>query len=136
MPAAPRVVLDSFALLAYFRDEAGAAEVEDLLTQAEASNQPVLMTELNYAEVNYMMVRKEGPKAWAACKQALPSLPIQFVPIDRALADGAAVFKAHFKLSLADACAAALAKSTGTRLVTGDPEFRQLEHVIQIHWLN
>lgn len=136
MPAAPPVVLDSFALLAFLRDEVGAAEVESLLTQAESGNHPALMTELNYAEVGYMMLRKEGPKAWDTCQQALPGLPIRFLPIDRSLADGAALFKAHFKLNLADACAAALAKSKNAPLVTGDPEFKQLEDVIKIHWLN
>ena len=120
MPASRPVVLDSYALLAYFRDESGAAVVERLLERAESIGVPVLMTEINYAE---------------SCAQALPSLPIKFIPVDRSISDGAALFKAHFKLSLADACAAALAKSVGAEVVTGDPEFRQLEKVIKIRWL-
>ncbi len=135
MSASPPVVLDSYALLAYLRDEPGAAEVERLLERAESAGTSVFMTEINYAEVNYMMLRKEGAKTWQACAQALPSLPIRFVPIDRKISEGAAIFKAHFKLSLADACAAALAKSIKGEVVTGDPEFRQLEKVIKIRWL-
>ena len=57
----------------------------------------------------------------------------------RALADTAADFKARFKLSLADAFAAALAqeldKEKKAELVTGDPEFRPLGQEIKIHWL-
>jgi predicted nucleic acid-binding protein len=53
----------------------------------------------------------------------------------RALADTAADFKARFKLSLADAFAAALAKERRADLVTGDPEFKALEREIKIHWL-
>ena len=53
----------------------------------------------------------------------------------RALADIAADFKARFKMSLADAFAAALAKEKKAELVTGDPEFRPLHQEIKIHWL-
>tara|TARA_B110000483_G_C18095703_1_gene503801 strand:+ start:396 stop:806 length:411 start_codon:yes stop_codon:yes gene_type:complete len=135
MPASRPVVLDSYALLAYFRDKPGAAEIERLLELAESTGVPALMTEINYAEVKYMTLRKDGAKIWEACAQAIPSLPIRFVPIDRSISDGAALFKAHFKLSLADACAAALAKSIGAEVVTGDPEFHQLEKVIKVRWL-
>lgn len=136
MPVSTPAVLDSYALLALFRDEPGAIEVEQLLGKAEATGRTVLMTEINYAEVKFMMLRKEGESVWDNCRKALPSLPIQFVPIDRSLSEGAAVFKAHFKLSLADACAAALTKKLGAKLVTGDPEFRQLEKELTIHWLH
>ena len=47
----------------------------------------------------------------------------------------AAEFKTRFKLSLADAFAAALAKEKKAELVTGDPEFKALEKEIKINWL-
>jgi predicted nucleic acid-binding protein len=60
----------------------------------------------------------------------------RFHPADRRLADLAADFKARFKLSPADAFAAALAKERKTELVTGDPEFKALEKEIKINWLS
>ncbi len=54
---------------------------------------------------------------------------------NRALADTAADFKARFRISLADAFAAALAKEKKAELVTGDPEFKALEKEIKIIWL-
>jgi hypothetical protein len=51
------------------------------------------------------------------------------------LADTAADFKARFKMSLADAFAAALAKDKKAELVTGDVEFKPLEREIKIHRL-
>jgi ribonuclease VapC len=51
------------------------------------------------------------------------------------LADTAADFKARFKMSLADAFAAALAKERRAELVTGDPEFKPLDGEIKIQWL-
>ncbi|MGH8021837.1 MAG: PIN domain-containing protein [Opitutaceae bacterium] len=67
--------------------------------------------------------------------EALDGLPVLFVPAERGLADLAADFKARFKLSLADAFAAALAKEKKAELVTGDPEFKALEREIKITWL-
>ena len=65
----------------------------------------------------------------------LQGLPIDFHSTTRVLADTAADFKARFKISLADAFAAALAKEKKAELVTGDPEFKPLEKEIKIYWL-
>ncbi len=92
MPAAP-VVLDSHALVAYFRDEAGAEQVEALLAKAAASERPLHMTEVNYAEAKYTLIRKDGPEAWEASARILTGLPIEFHPVTRALADQAADYK-------------------------------------------
>src|SRR5271157_4842929 len=135
----PAKVLDSFALIAYFRDEPGAETMEDLLVFAGKSagkkDSPLLMTDVNYAEVKYSIVKKDGAAAWAEAAKVLQGLPIDFLSTTRAQADTAADFKARFKLSLADAFAAALAKERRAELVTGDLEFKPLEKEIKIHWL-
>jgi predicted nucleic acid-binding protein len=131
----PARVLDSFALIAYFRDEPGAEVVENLLVTAGKKDAPLHMTDVNYAEVKYSIVKKDGAKAWEEAAKILQGLPIDFHSTNRALADTAADFKARFKLSLADAFAAALAKERNAELVTGDAEFRALEKEIKILWL-
>ena len=73
--------------------------------------------------------------AWAEAAKVLEGLPIDFHSTTRALADAAADFKARFKLSLADAFAAALAKERRAELVTGDLEFKALEKEIKVQWL-
>ena len=128
-------VLDSFALLAYLRDEDGAPMVHELLEKAGEKDAPLLMTEVNYAEVKYIVLRKTGRAAWRQVAAALDSLPVEFVPATRTLADIAAEFKANHGLSLADAFAAALAKERKVELITGDPEFKTLEREIKISWL-
>ena len=133
MPAAQ--VLDSHALLALLRDEPGAEAVATILERARQRDQPVHMTEVNYAEVQYTIRRKDGEAAWHTIAGELRAAPIEFHPADRRLADTAADFKARFKLSLADAFAAALAKEKKAELVTGDPEFRALEKEIKVAWL-
>ena len=129
MPAAP--VLDSFALLALLRDEPGGAAVAQLLERASQRDQPLQMTEVNYAEVQYIIRRKDGDAAWAMIAHELKATPIEFHPTTRRLADLAAEFKARHRLSLADAFAAALAKDKKSELVTGDPEFKVLESEIK-----
>jgi ribonuclease VapC len=134
MPA-PLVALDSHALLKLLRNEPGADTVSQLLERAGQREQPVHMTEVNYAEVQYIIRRKDGDAAWATVAGELRAAPIEFHPATRPLADIAAGFKARFRLSLADAFAAALAKEMKAELVTGDPEFKALEKEIRIHWL-
>jgi ribonuclease VapC len=131
----PAKVLDSFALIAFFRDEPGAETMEDMLVTAGKKDTPLLMTDVNYAEVKYSIVKKDGAEAWAEAAKVLQGLPIDFHSTTRALADTAADLKARFKLSLADAFAAALAKEKRAELVTGDPEFKPLEKEIKVHWL-
>ena len=133
--SAARVVLDSFALLAFFRGEAGEEKVAALLERAGLRDEPLHMTEANYAEVKYIVIRKDGKDRWDEVAGELPALPIEFHPVTRALADVAADFKARYKLSLADAFAAALAKERKAELITGDPEFKALEKEIKIGWL-
>jgi predicted nucleic acid-binding protein len=60
---------------------------------------------------------------------------LSFHPVTRTLADIAASFKARYKLSLADACAAALAKERKAEFITGDPECKALGKEIKIGWL-
>ena len=133
--SATLVVLDSHALLAYFRDEPGAEFVERLLAKAAAADRPLQMTEVNYAEVKYTLIRKDGMAAWEDSARVLTSLPVEFHPVTRALADVAADYKARYKISLADAFAAALAKERKAELVTGDKEFKALSKEIGILWL-
>src|ERR1035438_9918546 len=109
-------VLDSFALIAYFRDQSGAEVVEQLLISASKKDTPLHMTDVNYAEVKYSIVKKDGAKAWEEAAKVLQGLPIDFHSTTREMADTAADFKARFTMSLADAFAAALAKDKKAEL--------------------
>lgn len=132
----PDRVLDSFALIAYFRDEPGAEMIENLLVTAGKGEGVLHMTDVNHAEVKYSIVKKNGGNAWAEVARILQGLPIEFHSTTRELADTAADFKARFRISLADSFAAALAKGLGAELVTGDSEFRALESEVGIVWIS
>ncbi|MFN2475347.1 MAG: type II toxin-antitoxin system VapC family toxin [Chthoniobacterales bacterium] len=133
--SAARTVLDSFALLAFLRGEAGEEKVAALLERAGVRDEPVHMSEVNYAEVKYITIRKDGKERWDEIAGELPALPIEFRPATRALSDFAADFKARYRISLADAFAASLAKEQKAQLITGDRELKALEKEIKIGWL-
>jgi len=128
-------VLDSYALLVFLRGEPGEEKVTALLERAGERDQPLHMTEANYAEVKYITVRKDGAHRWEEIARELRAFPIEFHPIDRRLSDAAADIKARHRLSLGDAFAAALAKERKCELVTGDREFVTIEKEIRIVWL-
>lgn len=128
----PVAVLDSFALLAYFRREPGFEKIRELLGLAAESKVELAMTEVNYAEVKYIVLRKHGPSDWRTVKRLLDVLPITFFAVDRGLADLTAEFKSRYSLSLADACAAALAQQLKAELYTDDDEFDALVPEIRL----
>ena len=71
-------VLDSYALLTLLRDEPGADLVRRLMEKAAEKDVPLHMTEVNYAEVQYIVRRREGDQAWAAVASDLMAAPIEF----------------------------------------------------------
>lgn len=84
----------------------------------------------------YYIRAKDGSPALAeAFLDRLSMWPIDVVQnaFDDVLA--AARLKVRFRISYADAFAAATAMRTDAILVTGDPEFHALEALIEIDWL-
>jgi predicted nucleic acid-binding protein len=132
----PARVVDSYALIAFFRDEAGAAVVENLLVAASKKDAPLLMTDVTYAEVKSWIVRTAGLEAWDEAAKVLEGLPIEMHPTSRSLAEAAGELMSRHSLRLAGAFAAALAKEKKAELITGDPEFGALEKDLRISWID
>jgi uncharacterized protein len=136
MPKKPRaIVLDSWAVIAYLEDEDAGAKVADLISDAHEEQISLLMTVVNAGEVWYIVARQTSAADADASIKQLRDLGIEFVDADWSLAKDAGYFKSKNKMSFADAFAAALAKQRKAHLVTGDPEFRQIEKEITISWL-
>jgi len=105
-------VLDSWALIAFFKGEPAGEAVEKLIEAASDSGKPLLLSAVNWAELYYTMERAGGRAVAEATAAEIATLPIDVVGVgdDLKLARLAAQLKASHKLSLADAFAAALAK--------------------------
>ena len=116
-------VLDSYALLAYFRNEEGGEKVEQLLNEAVADKHELHMTCINAGEVYYMAHRKDGADKAALVWKALQQFPIHIINVDLGFTFKAASLKAKYRLSFADAFAAVLSITKKGTLITGDKEF-------------
>jgi ribonuclease VapC len=132
-----KIVLDSFALLTYLNKEKGARKVQGLLSNAQTSGESILMNEINAGEVYYILFRKRGQKqADYYLETILTALPIIMIPNTFDDVIDAARIKAEYTISFADCFVVAIALKKDALIVTGDPEFRQVEHLVTIEWLN
>jgi len=134
MRAALRV-LDSYSMIAYLENEAGADRMIEVFRVARDSGKALLLSVVNWGEVYYITIREAGRERLEAVTQLISTLPIQIIPVDLELTKQAAEFKAVKKMSYGDCFAAALAKLRKAELVTGDAEFKQIEGEVKIHWI-
>ncbi len=120
-------VFDSYALIAFFRKEKNWELIQELLIKM--SNDEIIgwITTVNVGEIYYMISRKSNAKQAELAIDALLHFPINLVEADLKLALQAAKLKATYKLSYADAFAAALTISKKAVLLTGDQEFLNLK---------
>jgi ribonuclease VapC len=128
-------VLDSFALIAFLNRESGFAKVRGLLHEAQASDEPLLMNEMNIGEVYYLTAKERSLDKAEEFLRRLETLPIRILSNTYSQVLEAARIKAQFPISYADAFAVASAVRSNARLVTGDPELRPVAHLVEIHWL-
>ena len=121
-------VLDTFALVAFFRAEKGADEIENLLVNALQGRHQLYLCSYNAGEIYYCIWRKNGREMANTCRIKLLQFQITIVEADLQLTFEAAAIKATHKLSYADAHAA-LALHLNAALLTGDKEFNNLKDI-------
>lgn len=130
-------LLDSFAIIAYLNKEKGFEKVRDVLSKAQESGEPVIINDINIGEVYYILFRKRGPeKANFFLETILPSLPVKVFSNDFNDVIRAAKIKAEHPLSFADCFAVATAGKEKAVIMTGDPEFKRIEKLVPIEWLD
>lgn len=131
----PRYVIDAQPLVAYIKREPNWERVATTIGEATAGRVTLNLTSVNAGEVVLGAERAFGSLAG---HRALDSLQLwtDVVAVDLELAARAAWFKLRGGISYADCFAAALAHREGIPLITGDSEFRRVEDVIEIAWLD
>ena len=129
-------VLDSYSLIAYLEGEKGMEKVIEVIQDARDSKADLLLSLVNWGEVYYITLREAGRKRLEEVVKLISALPIRVVSIDLEMTRQAAEFKSCKRMSYADCYAAATAKLYKAELVTGDPEFKQVEKEIKILWIH
>ena len=108
-----------------------------MLSDAQISGETVLMNEINVGEVYYILFRKRGQEqADYFLETIVAALPITTISNTFDDVIDAAKIKAEYPVSFADCFVAALSRKKDAAIVTGDPEFKQFEHLVTIEWLN
>ena len=128
-------VFDSYALLKVFQKEEGYRKVVGLLRGVSASGGRALMNAVNYAEIIYIIKRAFGDRNKIECLAAIERLGIAILSVPNELIFRAAEHKAEFSISYADCFALASALENKAPLVTGDPEFKKVEHLVKVIWV-
>ena len=141
-PATPSVqlVLDAWPVLEWLKQkEPALTKFSFLLEEAEALRLRFSISRINYGEIIYS-VHKEPDWSEEKKRRALAvisALDLDVVSVSDQLVDDAVGLKSRYRISYADAFAAALSMELRFPLATGDSELRALEHdgLIQLHWL-
>jgi ribonuclease VapC len=131
----PIYLLDSFALLAYLNGEPGGARVQEILALGKNHKCRLVISLINLGEVLYITERTRGLPAAQTVQALVESLPLELLEASRDLILDAAHMKAHHAVSYADAMAVASAIRENAIILTGDPEYKTVEELIQIEWL-
>jgi len=66
---------------------------------------------------------------------SIERLNFRILPIPNELIFQASEYKAEYSISYADCFALASAVEHKAVIVTGDPEFKKVEHLAEIHWI-
>ena len=121
-----KIVFDSYALIALFRQEEGYQLIRDLLVKIANEESEGFISAFNIGELYYMISRKSNSKKAEAAINAVKQMPIQIVEPDLKMSLDAAAIKAKYSLSYANAFAAILTINKKATLITGDKEFETL----------
>ncbi|MBU0479664.1 MAG: type II toxin-antitoxin system VapC family toxin [Proteobacteria bacterium] len=128
-------VFDSYAILAFLEDEPCAGMVEKALREVLQGKARGALCMINWGEIYYIVMREQGVEKAGEVVALLDQYPLELISADRGLTLAAATFKGKYKVAYADCFAAALGQQLNATVLTGDPEFKQLENEVKILWL-
>jgi ribonuclease VapC len=132
-----RYILDAYAVVAWLEKEEGYLRVVELLGKARKKELKLAMSVVNFGEVFYRTAKQHGIEEAIRTEKRLRTLPINTVaPVEEKLVMRAAYLKAQYPISYADAFAAALTEQEKAILLTGDPDFKRIEKIIRVEWLD
>lgn len=129
------ILFDSHAILKFYQDEDGAETVERLLVSSHKGDLKAYISEINLGEVYYKIIRRLGLASAKRHLEEFFELPIQVISPSSDIILSASEIKAEYAISYADCFAVATALVFKASIVTGDPEFMKVEHLVKIVWV-
>ena len=123
------------ALLKFFQKDPGHEQVAGLLSHARRAKTPPLLCAINLGEIIYTIKRNFGDQKKIEILAHIERMGFTILPVPNNLIFQAAEFKAEYSISFADCFALASALEHKAVIVTGDPEFRKVEHLARVVWI-
>jgi len=128
-------VLDSYAMIAHFEDEAGGKQVREVLKATHAGKTTLYMSVINIGEIYYNTYRERGREKADEAVFMMRLLPVTIVNADMEITMEAAALKSVHAVAYADCFAAALGIRKKATVITGDPEFKRFEKTVKVKWI-
>ena len=129
-------IFDSHALLKFFQKEKGYEKVTQLLEEIRKTGATKYINAINLGEIIYSTKKEFGDQKKLEVLANIERLNFTILSIPNNLIIRAAEYKAQYSLSYADCFALASAVEHKAILVSGDPEFRKVEHLVDIVWVS
>lgn len=130
-----KFVLDSFALLRFFQKEPGHEAIKAILDDVQSGKACAMLNVINMGEIIYTVQRRFGLQYKLDTVMNINRLGIVILPATNDCVFRAAELKARFAMSYADTFVIASALEHDATVVTGDPEFLQVESLVKILWI-
>ena len=128
-------IFDSYALLNFFQKEKGHEKVIRLLEEIKRTGAGKYINAINLGEIIYSTKREFGDQKKLEVLANIERLNFTVLPVTNNLIFKAAEYKAQYSISYADCFALASAIEHRAVLVTGDPEFKKVAHLVKIVWI-
>ena len=128
-------IFDSHALLKFFQKERGYEKVFHLLEEIKKTGAVKYINAINLGEIVYSTKEEFGDQKKLEVLANIERLNFTILPIPNSLIFRAAEYKAQYAVSYADCFTLASAVEHKATLVTGDPEFKKVEHLVDIVWI-
>ncbi|MGH7809386.1 MAG: type II toxin-antitoxin system VapC family toxin [Candidatus Binatia bacterium] len=128
-------IYDSFALLKLFQREQGYRKVARLLHEDRKADNLPLIQIINFGEIIYITKKDFGENAKLRVIRNVIQMGFRIISVPDNLVYEAAELKGSYAISYADAFLLATALRENAVIVTGDPEFKQVESLCQVEWV-
>ena len=128
-------VFDSYALLKLFQKEPGYEKVVRVLEESRRRKRTKYINAMNLGEIIYATKREFGDQKKLEVLANIERLNVTVLPVPNSLIFQAAEYKAEYSISYADCFVLVSALEHEATIVTGDPELKKVEHLVDIIWV-
>jgi len=132
-------ILDSFALLCLFdrKRKRENKAIRKYLEDAENGKIKLYISKINEREVFCKLYRYIGESIAVGFREDLKRgiIPVNVVSVNDKRAERASEIKAKYPLSYADVFCIELARDMNLPIITGDPEFKSVQNIIELVWI-